>query len=748
MADDRTNPPAHSSAPPTQVTQSPRPITAVTAGTRIIGTYEIEKLINTGGMGEVYRGRNIHNGEAVAIKIVLPHLANDEMIVQLFQKEAKVLGRLFHEAIVRYHVFTNDPEIGRPCIVMEFVEGTSLNDVIKRGPMPVADVKVLLRRLSDGLHKAHTVGVVHRDLSPDNVILEDGQVQHAKIIDFGIAKSSMKGDATLLQGQFAGKFSYVAPEQLGAYGGGVDARTDVYSLALIMVAVCQGRVLNMGKSIIEAVRARNNIPDLSNVYPEIRPLLEHMLEPNPEDRPASMAEVIRLVEHPEQVPARAVHEDEDRTRIISALPPVDVQAGSRTGVGGTAAGRAPASQPQDKSGVDELFLGIPDKKPAAPAPAPAKSSGKGGLIAILLVLAVAGGGAGAWMSGMFDPKAPPPVDPGSNTAAGGTEVPGGGTAAPAGTETTTGGTGAPAGGAGTDTAGTGAGGATTGGAGTETAGTGTAGSGTAGTETAGSGTTGTETAGTGTAGTETASSGTAGTGTAETGGGTAAPGGTGAAEAPLPADPRQARLAWLAGFDPGPCAHVEALPGEGETFPMQGFAETEAPFGALVAQYKAQFGAEPDLSAFAVTKAQCPVVDFVAGLPEARALPPPRLILDNPTGTLRIGEPIAGRIEGLAGRAVTLFAVNAEGGGSVNLKDFLSRASDGTVSFSFGGSLPDGVNELSQLLFAVVTEQPVTTLDAVPVGVTARALVPFMQNVIKKAGQDPSAALAFFRLVR
>ena len=109
--------------------------TTVSGGTRIIGTYEIDKLISAGGMGEVYRGHNIHNGEPVAIKIVLPSLAHDPKIVALFQKESTTLSRLSHEAIVRYHVFTNDPQIGRPCLVMEFVSGTPLSERIEAGPM-------------------------------------------------------------------------------------------------------------------------------------------------------------------------------------------------------------------------------------------------------------------------------------------------------------------------------------------------------------------------------------------------------------------------------------------------------------------------------------------------------------------------------------------------------------------------------------------------------------------------------------
>ena len=273
-------------------TPTPNHATTVSSGTLIMGTYEIERLINSGGMGEVYRGRNIHNGEPVAIKIVLPSLAHDPKIVALFQKESTVLSRLSHEAIVRYHVFTVDPTIGRPCMVMEFVSGTAMSDRIDQGPMPVADVKVMLRRVASGLDKAHRAGVVHRDLSPDNVILEDGQVDHAKLIDFGIAKSSTMGSGTLLGGQFAGKFNWVSPEQLGAFGGVVDGRSDIYSLGLITAAASKGEVLPMGASIVDAVGKRGSVPDLAGVDAALVPLLTWMLQPDPALRPDSMAVVM------------------------------------------------------------------------------------------------------------------------------------------------------------------------------------------------------------------------------------------------------------------------------------------------------------------------------------------------------------------------------------------------------------------------------------------------------------------------
>ncbi len=308
-------------APPAE---GPKKIsTTVTAGTLIMGTYEIEKIINSGGMGEVYRGRNIHNDEPVAIKIVLPSLAHDAKIVALFQKESTVLSRLSHEAIVRYHVFTNDPTIGRPCMVMEFVSGTALADRIEEGPMPLEDVKTMLRRVASGLDKAHKAGVVHRDLSPDNVILEEGSVAHAKLIDFGIAKSTNIGAGTLLQGQFAGKFNWVSPEQLGAFGGHVDGRSDIYSLALITAGVSRGKVLEMGASIVDAVGKRASVPDLTGVDPALVPLLSWMLQPDPGQRTESMAKVMAALDDPSLVPQAKAPEppapDPNRT-VIEPLP--------------------------------------------------------------------------------------------------------------------------------------------------------------------------------------------------------------------------------------------------------------------------------------------------------------------------------------------------------------------------------------------------------------------------------------------
>ena len=184
-------------------TSAPRAAPTSTPGTTLSNTYEIVEYLALGGMAEVYRARNIHTDEPVAIKVVLPEFARDETRLALFRKEATVLSRLHHEAIVHYHMFTVEKETNRPYLVMEFVKGTPLSDRLKQGPLDATSVKALIRRVASGLSAAHELGVVHRDLSPDNVVLPDGNVGKAKIIDFGIAKDA--GGGTLLGGKFAGK---------------------------------------------------------------------------------------------------------------------------------------------------------------------------------------------------------------------------------------------------------------------------------------------------------------------------------------------------------------------------------------------------------------------------------------------------------------------------------------------------------------------------------------------------------------
>ncbi len=264
---------------------------AVSVGTTLNGIYEVERLIAVGGMGEVYKGRAIQTGDAVAIKMIRPELARDEAALALFRREAAALHNLYNEAIVRYYVFTIDPGTQSPYLAMEFVDGQPLSERIKEGPLNVDEVDLLRRRIAPGLHAAHLLGIVHRDVSPDNIILPGGSIARAKIIDFGIARSSLLGEGTVIGSGFAGKYNYVSPEQLGLFGGDVTGRSDMYSFALVLAEALSGKPLDMGGSQVQILDKRRRLPDLSGIDARIRPLLARMLAPDPADRFADMSEV-------------------------------------------------------------------------------------------------------------------------------------------------------------------------------------------------------------------------------------------------------------------------------------------------------------------------------------------------------------------------------------------------------------------------------------------------------------------------
>lgn len=266
------------------------PRTGLAPGVRLNGIYEIERLIATGGMGEVYQGRAIQTGDAVAIKIVRSDMAQDANVITLFRNEASALHNLYNEAIVRYYVFTVDPATQATYLAMEFVDGQALSDRLKDGPLPLEEVDLLRRRIASGLHAAHLLGITHRDVSPDNIILPGGQVSRAKIIDFGIAKSKL-AEKTVIGSGFAGKYNYVSPEQLGLYGAEVTGKSDIYSLGLVLAEALGGRPLDMGGTQMQILEKRRRVPDLSAIDKRIRPLLARMLAPDPKDRPADMAEV-------------------------------------------------------------------------------------------------------------------------------------------------------------------------------------------------------------------------------------------------------------------------------------------------------------------------------------------------------------------------------------------------------------------------------------------------------------------------
>ena len=317
----RPAPGAEAPEPTVFIPAAPKPASGrVEVGSVLNGIYRVTRFIARGGMGEVFEGENINSDERVAIKVILEHLSKDANVLAMFRKEAKTLTRLSHPALVQYRVLAQEPSLQAFYIVTEFIDGAALSDVYRTlNPSP-ADLTALLRRLAQGLEAAHELGAVHRDISLDNILLPQGRLDQAKIIDFGIAKDLDQHSGTIVGDGFAGKLGYVAPEQFGAYDRLIGPWTDVYSLALVMLAVAGGKPYDMGATLVEAIGKRQSVPDLS-VAPEIlRPLLAHMLEPDPKARLRSMTEVLTGITHLGQAPTAAKPAVEKKARAEKTQP--------------------------------------------------------------------------------------------------------------------------------------------------------------------------------------------------------------------------------------------------------------------------------------------------------------------------------------------------------------------------------------------------------------------------------------------
>lgn len=290
-------PPAAAGPAPAQTASTPTP-GRVQIGSVLNHIYEVKRFIARGGMGEVYEGANINSDERVAVKVMLPQLAADPNVQEMFRREAQALLRISHPALVQYRLLTREPQLDVWYIVTEFIDGEPLSEVLGRLHPDEAELRTLLRRLAEGLKTAHDLEpqIIHRDVSPDNVLLPGGRLDRAKIIDFGIAKDLDASKATIVGDGFAGKLGYVAPEQFGDFSRQIGPWTDVYSLGLVILAAALGRDVDMGVTLVEAVDKRRAGPDLSPIPAGLRSVLEGMLAADPAARFKSMNEVLSALE--------------------------------------------------------------------------------------------------------------------------------------------------------------------------------------------------------------------------------------------------------------------------------------------------------------------------------------------------------------------------------------------------------------------------------------------------------------------
>lgn len=350
-----------------------RPDDLFQPGDLVNNTYRIEALLGRGGTSDVYRARSEISGRLFAIKVLKAEFSGNDDYLYLLTREEEI-REIRHDAVVRYSE-NNRTADGHIYLLMDYVDGVGLDRKIKQGPMPAEDLLVICRRVMEGLRAAHTRNIVHRDLSPDNIILKNDNPAEAVIIDFGIAKDTNPGAETIVGNEFAGKYAYAAPEQLS---GKADARADIYSLGALLLACFRGAAPEIGNNPMEVLEKKSQPLDLSDLPEPLHGILGRMTHPDIEERFQNADEVLEALDRAQGTGDTA----EDRT-VIAPRPASDT---------GAAAPETAAPQRNDGTAT-----GPPD-----PPATPARSGSRGLVVAGLVAVLAVGGLAGAYVTGILD----------------------------------------------------------------------------------------------------------------------------------------------------------------------------------------------------------------------------------------------------------------------------------------------------------------------------------------------------------
>src|SRR5687767_14495327 len=275
-----------------------------------IGRYKIDSAIGAGGMGEVYLARDTMLDRSVALKILPSDVASNQERMQRFKREATAAAALNHPNIA--HIYEIGERDGTNFIVMEFVDGLTLRQLIHERQTELPKVLRYLQHVAEGLAKAHAVGIVHRDLKPDNIMVT--REGHAKILDFGLAKlleqqtsqttvQGMSDVATALiqphsmPGAIVGTVGYMSPEQAQGRGQEIDHRSDIFSFGCILYEAITRRKAFAGKDAIDSLNKiiREQPTPIANLNPEVpydlQKIVRRCLAKDPDERHQSIKDV-------------------------------------------------------------------------------------------------------------------------------------------------------------------------------------------------------------------------------------------------------------------------------------------------------------------------------------------------------------------------------------------------------------------------------------------------------------------------
>jgi serine/threonine-protein kinase len=320
-----------------------------------IGRYEIKAEIGRGGMATVYTAYDPRFEREVALKVLPRAMLHDPQFRTRFEREAKTIAMLEHPAIVPVYDFGEDD--GQPYFVMRYMTGGSLSDRIKKGPLSIDEVAQLFGRLAPALDEAHAKGIIHRDLKPGNILFD--QYGEPYISDFGIAKiaatpSNVTGSAIV------GTPAYMSPEQ--AQGEGIDGRSDIYGLGVILFELLSGRQPYHGDTPMSVVvkHITDPVPHILDVKPDLPPAIEAVIEKAmAKDRDERFPTVKALSDALNTV-SRGETPDlafADRTLVASARTLVSQKPTPTPGTIQAKQGQRPASAPAPRKKVG-LWIGL------------------------------------------------------------------------------------------------------------------------------------------------------------------------------------------------------------------------------------------------------------------------------------------------------------------------------------------------------------------------------------------------------
>ncbi len=386
-------------------------------GSVIRGKYRVLAKVGQGGMGSVYKALHLAFDELRALKVIAPELLSDELFVKRFKHEAVITRRLQHPNAVRVDDI-DEAEDGRPFIVMEFIEGKSLKKLIREeGPLPTPRVLSIIKQATSALDAAHRLGMVHRDIKPDNIALVDAaDAETVKVLDFGIAKmkEARMGEAAGMTltgaGVVIGTPQYMSPEQaMGKRGDELDGRADLYSLGVVMYQMLTADLPFKADTTMEMLLAHMQKPPapIATLHPELQvpenvaALTMRLLEKNRDMRPASARALIQEIEKIEKDMSNPL-----KTRVVT--PDEVIRASQSRGPSGgdRGAGRAAVPPPPPPPPVPPVETPkrvqppVVRAQPPIPAPPlpPKPAESHWGMWAALIVLLVGIGGFGLYIA--------------------------------------------------------------------------------------------------------------------------------------------------------------------------------------------------------------------------------------------------------------------------------------------------------------------------------------------------------------